>query len=152
MIIDLNSFLKDFRGKWVSQKNVYLLKNKQHKVYNDVLTISVEQSKLNLYNKLTLFYSYNLKFLKMYSVNNSNCYYLKYNKIGRSQKFHLDINLKVISSSLLKICCNINNINFVYEEYLYSINKNFKISIGLLKEINNKRYLGTIITSYIKVM
>lgn len=140
MINSLDSFFDDFQGKWLFQKDVYLLKNKRHKIYNSINEVFIRQDNLVLLNKLNSFYSCNF-----------NSCYIKCDKTNRQQKFKTSIKFKFISNNLLKVICTVNTKDLVYEEYLYSVSKNFKISIGILKELSYGKYIGTVIASYIKL-
>nr|YP_009393504.1 hypothetical protein [Bostrychia simpliciuscula]ARW62066.1 hypothetical protein [Bostrychia simpliciuscula] len=143
MIISLYLFFKKFEGKWISQKNVYLLENRKQKTDNKITKISINPNSLFLLNKMNLFYSYNFKFL----TNNIYLDYKQYNKTNLFKEF----NLKLIETNLLKINCILIDKNLEYEEYLYSVSSNLKISVGILKELNYRKYIGIIMTSYIKI-
>nr|YP_009392666.1 hypothetical protein [Bostrychia tenella]ARW61228.1 hypothetical protein [Bostrychia tenella] len=151
MINSLDSFFEDFQGKWLFQKDIYFLRSKRHKIYNDINKVFIKHNNLVLLNKLNSFYSYNFdSFIKDFS-KNIDFVYVKYNKINTSQKFKTNIKFKFISDNLLKIVCTVDIKNLLYEEYIYSISKNLKISIGILKELNYSKYISTVITSYIKL-
>lgn len=151
MTISLNLFFKDFEGKWLSQKNIYLLKNKKQKINNTLTKVLVNQDNIILLNSQNLFYSYSLDYLNKNLLNNFYLEGIKCNKNSLSEKLDLSINLKFISLNLLKINCILAKKNLQYEEYLYSASNNLKISLGLLKKLNYKKYIGIVITSYIKI-
>lgn len=151
MTINLKSFLKNFEGKWLLQKNIYLLTNKKQTTGNDVIEVLLKND-FTILNKINAFYSYNFDSWQpsySYKISSNN---LKYNTNNVLNPYKLNVNLKFVSSSLLKIYCEVINKSLIYEEYLYSVNNNFKLSIGILKNLRYKKYIATIVTSYIKLL
>nr|YP_009398437.1 hypothetical protein [Lophocladia kuetzingii]ARW67623.1 hypothetical protein [Lophocladia kuetzingii] len=60
--------------------------------------------------------------------------------------------LNFINNIVIKINSTIQDKNFSYEEYLYFVNNNLLISIGLMKYLKNLQYVGITIRSYIKLI
>nr|YP_009397424.1 hypothetical protein [Dasyclonium flaccidum]ARW66610.1 hypothetical protein [Dasyclonium flaccidum] len=151
MRINLNQFFDDFEGNWLTQTNIYLLKNKNQKIYNCRIHITLASEDINISNKLNIFYHYKLNdlisrefsIIKTNNKQNQNNSPLKINK--------LDTRLKLICENFLRIDTQIKDKNLIYQEYLYTINKNLKISLGILKKVNNHSYIGIMTKSYIKV-
>lgn len=150
MTFKLNSFFQHFEGEWLSQESIYLLKSKKQKINNNTIKIFRRKMNLVILNKANLFYTYNLDILLDRFPDNT-CSSLLHNKASVPSKFSVDINFKLICYNLLKTSCTIMEKKLVYEEYLYSINSNFKISVGILKKLGYKKYLGISTASYIKV-
>lgn len=141
---NFNNWLDQFYGNWITKKSIYLLKNKIQNNYEEALNIFKDTNTTNIYS-----YQLNFNVLKN---NNKNIYYqlicLNNNIQKNNSKLKQSYNINKINNKLLKIDLTTKSKNIIYSEYIYSINNNFKISIGLLKK--NNKYLLTIFTSYIK--
>nr|YP_009393082.1 hypothetical protein [Bostrychia moritziana]ARW61644.1 hypothetical protein [Bostrychia moritziana] len=154
MQLNLKNFFQDFVGEWLSQKNIYLLDKKMQKKYNHTTKILLTNNKYSILNKTNLCYNYNLDlFNKNESFTNTiRC--LKYTNLilaNIKKSTHVAINYHFITKTLIKICWNVVNQNLLYEEYLYSTNKNLKICIGNLKNLDTNQYIAISVTSYIRL-
>lgn len=129
-------------SKWISNKTLYFIKNQKVYKYKEhiqiIESINIDRSLIKIVN---------------YSIKSKEVYY----------KSHV---LQKSSKQYIKISNNINylyNLNFIkdnyihykykekssaYDEYIYSINNNLKISIAILKK--TKQYYAVVFTSYIK--
>lgn len=144
-----NHFFKNLQGNWISQKNIYFLNNKKQNKYKEQISIIQYKNIIDLYQEELYKYKINIISKK----NQLNQEYSTLNiypkkiikKIDRVSKLY---KIYFISNNLLKIQSNSINNKFTYNEYIYLINPNFKISIGILTK--SKKYIATILTSYIK--
>nr|YP_009396792.1 hypothetical protein [Ophidocladus simpliciusculus]ARW65978.1 hypothetical protein [Ophidocladus simpliciusculus] len=147
---ELLNFLKCFKGQWFIQNNKYLLQDKFQKIIRKELFIFINQDSLQIYNNKK-FNTSQLKFThcKMNNFFKYKCY--KKNRTWNQIIDELQLNFSCINSPVLKVCCNLNKKNLIYEEKIYFVDKNLIIARGLLRNLNSTKYFGTIITSYIKI-
>nr|QCI09088.1 hypothetical protein [Inkyuleea mariana] len=153
MKLNLEMLLEQMEGDWISQKTLYYLKKKY--IYNNKSNIKIlklnnftnniikNSSNYNIYN-----FQYSNKknndlyfFSKKSNYSSGNIKKISSNDI---QNYHFQL----ISSNCLIIQTMEKNIKYI--EYIYYINKNFRISITLLKKIN--QYIAIAFTSYIRII
>lgn len=149
MIFSLDSLSTNCSGKWTSTKTIYFIKEAKIYKYQENVNICHEMNKniQKTQNQLIFDIKYITKIQRTYNQNHS--IKLEYPKLYKNDKLansSYSYNLIIISKYCIK-CTLINN-NIEYNEFIYSINANFTISIGILKKYN--KYVSTIFTSYIK--
>lgn len=144
-----NHFFENLQGNWISQKNIYFLTTKQQNKYKEQISIIKYNKEVNIsQDKL---YQYKIYIASKKDQSNqqySNLNICEQKIIKEVNKVNKLYDIHFISSDLLKIQLNSLHNNFIYDEYIYSINPNFKISISILKKSN--KYIATILTSYIR--
>ncbi len=132
-------FFNNLLGEWILTKNIYIINTKKVSLYKE--SVKIFNEKIDKINN-------------QYIITNNNLYNKKDNFIRVSENSILkDFNLykntyinKYINQEQLKIQVAYDNIQ--YEENIYSINQNLKISIGILLKKN--KYKCIIFCSYIK--
>lgn len=142
-------FFENLDGNWVSQKNIYFVNSKIQYQYKEIINLINNSNNLHVVN--TLLYQYDLYTLSKKNQKKiiyTSLYIYKKNIIKMINKLIKNYNISLISNNLLKVQIKLDKKYFIYDEYIYSINSNFKISIGLLKKSN--KYVSTTLTSYIK--
>ena len=139
-----NYYFKNFRGDWITQKSLYLRRNKIEKRYEELFNITHYLN--NVYHESDIVQykmtAYSPK-IKSYIIN-----FHKQKIIKIVQEFKQIYNINIINKNLLQFQRKIATKKIIYNEYIYEINDNLKISIGFLKK--NNKYLLIIFTSYIK--
>nr|YP_010902660.1 hypothetical protein REP55_pgp121 [Hypnea nidulans]WCH54515.1 hypothetical protein [Hypnea nidulans] len=147
MTLTLKKLTNYLEGTWISNQTIYNLKNK--KIYNNKFTTEIplvenlDNSHLeniacitNNNNKYTI-YQYFLPDL----LNKKQGFINKIEDERRKQyTFFFD------STKVLKIINSINNVKYI--EYVYLIDKNFKLSLGIIKIYD--KYRAVCFTSDIK--
>nr|ARW68284.1 hypothetical protein [Chondria sp. (in: red algae)] len=142
MIYSKNLSSRYFQGSWFSQTNVYMINSKKQKQFKRTLSLILNKTRKS-----------NIKWF-----TNDNKMKAKFN-IHNTLKLHkniflnenINLTIKVLSINLLKVDYGIILNNFIYEEYIYMIHNNLMFSSGILKEIKHHKYLGIVISSYIKL-
>nr|YP_009297951.1 hypothetical protein Plocam_053 [Plocamium cartilagineum]AOM67889.1 hypothetical protein Plocam_053 [Plocamium cartilagineum] len=148
----LQSFLEKIEGIWLSQRTIYCLKTKNF--YNNYSKVNISKQnnlrKSNLERNEIYYYK---------DLNTSGNNYI-YNFISKSFPFNEGLirknTNKYIENYKYKIysinCLQIESIkkHIEYIEYIYFINKNFRISITTIKKL--KKYLYISFSSEIKVI
>lgn len=148
MTLTFRSLINYLEGKWICNQTIYSLNNK--KIYNHKFTIeiplldSLNYSRLQnvlcitkIQNQYTIY-----QYIYTYLLNNKEGFIQK-TQNKKTQRYLFVFN----SSKVLKITNSMNNIKYI--EYIYFIDKNFKLSFGVMK-INNK-YQSICFTSDIKI-
>nr|YP_009391224.1 hypothetical protein [Dipterocladia arabiensis]ARW59368.1 hypothetical protein [Dipterocladia arabiensis] len=142
--MDLNYYFNNFCGNWTTKKSLYLFKSKIEKKYEEVLNITNSNNKTYTdYELLIYIVSKNNINIDKYILN-----FYKTNIVKTINKSQKNYNIQIIGQDLIKIQNNIKNKKFIYNEYIYFIHQNLKISFGFIKK--NDKYLLIIFTSYIK--
>nr|YP_010170948.1 hypothetical protein K8K75_pgp118 [Chondria tumulosa]QSD57089.1 hypothetical protein [Chondria tumulosa] len=138
----VNRYLK---GSWFSQTNIYILNTKQKKILTKQLCVTFNKVK----NTHKISNTNHNKITSNFNLNTSNleC------KIAKISIMENKINaiIEMLNKNLFKFKSYINNNNLIYEEYLYIINNNLMFSTGTLKRLNDSKYLGITVNSYIKL-
>lgn len=140
---------KELEGNWISQKNIYFLNTKKQYKYQETLSIIRNDNSAQFHKSLLSRYN-------LYDCLQQNQKHIIYSNFNIYQKYILKekhqtilkYEIVNISNKLLRIQFKVRENNYFYSESFYSVNKNLKISIGLLKQSN--KYIATILTSYIK--
>ena len=132
--------LQLFNGYWMSKKSVYLIKKKLEFQYQEFIFIDLVNNKYQLKYK----FLENESYFFMNQINHH-----LFNFVQKNVKIIKFYNVIYKYSKLLKITIKTHGKNLCYEEYIYSISENLKISIGFLK--NKNIYFAVIFTSYIKL-
>nr|ARW64135.1 hypothetical protein [Chondria sp. (in: red algae)] len=144
-MINKNNFeLKYFEGLWISQNNIYLMKNKTQRNWSKNLSFIYIQ---NTISKRALDNNIQQMVLDIY-INSIKDISLISKRVNVKKKINLHI--KKINRNLLQINYESINKTFTYEEYIYTINKNLVFSTGILKNKRHNKYLANTISSYIK--
>nr|YP_009397832.1 hypothetical protein [Sonderella linearis]ARW67018.1 hypothetical protein [Sonderella linearis] len=146
----LSLYFKNLKGKWLSQTNLYLLKNKQQIIYINKIQIIFQKNYLNISNLEHISYQYNLNFSKKNLINPYNFYLNNENTQYIKKNYSPYIHTEIIAKNLLKIDYKIEEKKLKYNEYFIFINSNLIICMGFLKNNKNK-YIGTKTTSYIRL-
>nr|YP_009295340.1 Ycf58 [Dasya binghamiae]AOH77352.1 Ycf58 [Dasya binghamiae] len=133
-----------FYGNWITKKSIYLLKQKIEHRYEENFNIEKNKYIKNSYNC----YLNNLINLDKYNIFLYQLNFINQNIIKIKNSLEQKYTFKLLDKNLIKIQNIINHNNLVYQEYIYLINKNLKISFGFLR--NKKKYLLIVFTSYIK--
>nr|ARW60185.1 hypothetical protein [Laurencieae sp.] len=146
MISTSDFFTVSFQGKWFTQTNTHLLKEKKQKVFLKELCI--------LTNKAKDKSSITKKDENSVIINIDNRNFIKLLKVHKQTKLRVTINaiFQPINYNLFKINYSIIKNKYIYEEYIYFVNNNLMFSMGLVKSIYNNKYYGTVVTSYIRLM
>lgn len=139
----LNGCLNRISGKWYSHQTVYFVSKKlvkNYKIDNQII-INLKQINDDMFKNKLEIESNNTH--SDYAIINRNQYNVTLSTMHTS-----DYQLCLLNKNCIKVLstCGVNNINYI--EYIYSMNKNFRISIIFLKHIN--QYLAVAFASYIK--
>nr|YP_009393704.1 hypothetical protein [Caloglossa beccarii]ARW62266.1 hypothetical protein [Caloglossa beccarii] len=140
------NFFDNFSGHWITKKSIFIHKYNAKYAYEEKIKIIKNNYANDIYNYQSM-YNINNKNVNLYfNIFNLDCSNNSLNK--KTKIIKNQYRIKKNNHDLLKVHLNLNN-NLTYNEYIYFINKNFNTSISFIKE--NKNYLVTIFTSYIKV-
>lgn len=146
---NLHCFFENLEGNWIAQKNIYFLHNKRQYQYKEFINIINNTQNINIIKNLL--YQYSIFILNKENKNNilyNNLSIYNKNIIKNLNKLIKNYDIDLLTNKLLKVKLKLDQNNLIYYEYIYTINNNLKISIGLLKKQN--KYIATILTSYIK--
>ena len=142
----LNQFLDKINGKWYSHQTVYFIQQKQINSYkgNKNIVLNLQQS-INYLLRDKLEIKHNKDSINYTIVHeNLNHFILNTTSIDNYSNYQLcllnDNCIKILST------CKINNINYI--EYIYCINKNFRISVIFLKQ--EEKYVAISFNSCIR--
>nr|ARW63711.1 hypothetical protein [Chondria sp. (in: red algae)] len=145
-MIDRSNLLSTYlRGSWFSQTNAYLIKHKTQRVLKKKLQLLLSKShKGNI-----MFCNDNHQITAKFKIQSIR------GILGLPRNIllnnNIDISIERLNLNLFKINYHIIQYNFTYEEYIYTIDNNLMFSSGILKDIGHNRYLGVIISSYIRL-
>lgn len=143
------SFIEYCHGEWLLQTNTYILHSKVQRTYQQKIIICIDGKNLEIEDKENKLYTYS-KFNLEKRINKiSKKQILDSKELSKVQDaiFNVDITEpKLLRSSVL-----INDQHLVYEEYIYLIDTNMMISVGLMKRFGKSNYLTIKLTSHIKL-
>nr|YP_009398886.1 hypothetical protein [Cliftonaea pectinata]ARW68098.1 hypothetical protein [Cliftonaea pectinata] len=147
MKISLNLFFSMFQGKWTSKTSMYLLKSKKKIEYNYETNLNINNHFFHIHSQINTSYYYttSIKYDRSLFIRTIN---ITINNQEKNIDFVL--NYKILSKKLLKVYGKIPGSNLIYNEYLYVINKNLIICLGLVKELNSNHHTAFLTQSHIR--
>nr|YP_009296206.1 hypothetical protein Sebd_054 [Sebdenia flabellata]AOM65141.1 hypothetical protein Sebd_054 [Sebdenia flabellata] len=157
MVHKIYDFLTNLEGEWISQQTVYYINTKKvnvHKIKNKIMRMKTNN--INIIDTLSSSTNniYTLKYVDLNTDNiSSNIFIVRdQSNLGHLQKIYSESKqnyiYKLCSDSSLQIQY-IDKVN-CYSEYIYVLNKNFRISIGIMKKL--EKYIAVSFTSHIKTI
>nr|YP_009395157.1 hypothetical protein [Bryothamnion seaforthii]ARW63925.1 hypothetical protein [Bryothamnion seaforthii] len=138
-------------GKWLSNTNIYFLDKKSQKASRKEVSIQTHNRMFVLDNSTLLKSDIVRVHFQPQETNKVSKILRKINLKSNKINSQLIAKLTLTSNASLKIAYFISEHNIIYEEYLYLINSNFIVSIGYLKNVDQKQYLSIIVSSYIRL-
>nr|QCI05858.1 hypothetical protein [Dasysiphonia japonica] len=136
-------YLNHADGQWTTKNSLYLLKNKSEYKYEE---------KFEILKNIAKDINADLLLKNNYIKDNHDYFFYQVNDDIDIKKIKNDFketyNIDIFDKDLIKIEKQINFKKLKYQEYIYSISDNVKVSFGLLKKQN--KYLFILFKSYIK--
>nr|YP_009394110.1 hypothetical protein [Rhodomela confervoides]ARW62672.1 hypothetical protein [Rhodomela confervoides] len=145
----LNSFIEYCHGEWLLQTNTYILKSKVQRTNQQKTIIFIDSENLRIYDEANNLQTYSKFNLEINSNDMFKKQILNSNETNKVQNVIFKVNMP--ESKLLKSLVLLNHQDLVYEEYLYLINQNMMISLGLMKKSGQSHYVAIKLTSHIKL-
>lgn len=153
--MEQKKFLDQLRGKWISQKTNYFIKDRSIKFSQSAIQLNRINARMNNYDKNGIA-NCELNGYELYNTDSREkaCYLFQQKiskrcgnvrKITRTKTKYCTF--EIYAKNCLKIECTSRNL--VNEEYIYFVKPEFKIIITTLKKEN--RYLAVSFISEIQV-